>query len=326
MATDVRQDIFQTSSGVGHHYRPGYYFPSSNFKSVKLEPIPATIAKPDEVSRDAIYKTTYGTAHDLKHQGGPYGNKDPYYSKAPGHWKMDYVKDLHEKLQPGGYRKPLTMGNQCTETHEQFRAQPGLSEPKEFVPNPQGFILSSHHSDGPSKQIAPTTTNEKLRGRPFYVRDKGVFDLNDPYLTTTNQHHRAFKPKELESYPKKNVATYWQCEDYPKAWGHGLKHNPVPKDSVPREQPPMRDTMVFKSATQVRRIPPKSVPVPHTGKTTEHRDNFQQPSDVKMREIYYCPVDTPYVLPAPGSRAAAAAPQMYKTEYENIGSKRPITC
>lgn len=27
-----RQDLFQTSAGVGHQYRPGYYFPSSNFK------------------------------------------------------------------------------------------------------------------------------------------------------------------------------------------------------------------------------------------------------------------------------------------------------
>ena len=28
----IRKDIHQTSTGVGHHYRPGYYFPSSNFK------------------------------------------------------------------------------------------------------------------------------------------------------------------------------------------------------------------------------------------------------------------------------------------------------
>lgn len=27
-----RQDLFQTSTGVGHQYRPGYYFPSTNFK------------------------------------------------------------------------------------------------------------------------------------------------------------------------------------------------------------------------------------------------------------------------------------------------------
>ncbi len=49
-------------------------------------------------------------------------------------------------------------------------------------------------------------------------------DLMDPYLTTTNQYHRSFKPKELQGYPKKNIATYWECEEYPKTWGHGLKH------------------------------------------------------------------------------------------------------
>jgi hypothetical protein len=31
-SAERRQDLFQTSSGVGHQYRPGYYFPSSNFK------------------------------------------------------------------------------------------------------------------------------------------------------------------------------------------------------------------------------------------------------------------------------------------------------
>lgn len=68
-----------------------------------------------------------------------------------------------------------------------------------------------------------TTQNPKLQGKPFYVRDRGVLALLDPYLTTTHKDHRAFKPDELKKYPKKDAATYWQCEDYPKAWGHGLK-------------------------------------------------------------------------------------------------------
>ena len=29
-------DVFQTSSGVGHHWRPGYYFPSSRHQ-VRLD-------------------------------------------------------------------------------------------------------------------------------------------------------------------------------------------------------------------------------------------------------------------------------------------------
>lgn len=44
-----------------------------------------------------------------------------------------------------------------------------------------------------------------------------------------------------------------------------------------------------------------------------------------MKEAEYCPIDTPYVLPAPGSKSAFAAPQMYKTEYQNVGSRKPIT-
>ena len=55
------------------------------------------------------------------------------------------------QMQPGGFRRPLTMGNQTSETHDRFRNQPGISEPKEFVPNPQGFNLHSHHTEGPAK-------------------------------------------------------------------------------------------------------------------------------------------------------------------------------
>lgn len=69
-----------------------------------------------------------------------------------------------------------------------------------------------------------TTQNPKLQGKPFYVRDKGVLSLLDPYLSTTQKDHRSFKPDELKKYPKKDIATTWQCEDMPKSWGHGLKH------------------------------------------------------------------------------------------------------
>ena len=35
--TELKRDIYETahtSTGVGHHWRPGYYFPSSNFKVI----------------------------------------------------------------------------------------------------------------------------------------------------------------------------------------------------------------------------------------------------------------------------------------------------
>lgn len=36
----------------------------------------------------------------------------------------------------------IRMGFQASETQEEYRARPGLSEPTEFVPNPQGKITS----------------------------------------------------------------------------------------------------------------------------------------------------------------------------------------
>ena len=59
------------------------------------------------------------------------------------------------QLGQGGYRRPLSMGNQCTETHDRFRAEPPIPrEDYEFEPNPlvpQGFLLHDHHINGPSK-------------------------------------------------------------------------------------------------------------------------------------------------------------------------------
>lgn len=71
----------------------------------------------------------------------------------------------------------------------------------------------------------------------------------------------------------------------------------MPKETVPRERPPMRDTMRFPTATKVRYIPQKLVPVPHTGLRQLYADSYSEPSDVKAKEANNCPVDTPYTLP-----------------------------
>lgn len=321
-----RQDWHLTSTGVGHYYRPGYYFPASTFLSLYREPVPPELARKDEVPRDSYYYTTTGDAHDRKFFSAPYGQE--IYKKAPGHWKVNYVKDLAEKLGKGGYRRPLTMCNQKSETKDEFSGRPGIKDTYEFDPRPKPFTLNDHHNDGPTKYGVASTQNQKLRGRPFFVRDKGILNELDPYLSTTQRDHRSFKPAELKGYPAKDIATYWQCEEYPKAWGFGTKDNPIPKDSVPREPLPMVDSTWFKSRTKVINVPRSAVPVPHSGLRSEKQDNYTRPSDVKMKEIYYCPVDSPYaqqVPGPPGPSSAFAAPHMYKTEYQNVGSKKTIT-
>jgi len=61
------------------------------------------------------------------------------------------------------------------------------------------------------------------------------------------------------------------------------------------------------------------------GLKSEYTDLYQAPSDPKSTQSKFCPLDQPYVLPAPGTRATYSAPQMYRTEYKNIGSRNPIT-
>ncbi|KAJ7390920.1 hypothetical protein OS493_020940 [Desmophyllum pertusum] len=96
----------------------------------------------------------------------------------------------------------------------------------------------------------------------------------DPYLTTTQKDHRAFTKHELGRYPTKDYATYWECEEYPKAWGHGSKENPLPPNSVPREKGPMRDRIWFKEPTTIPRLPKSHDPVPNKGMKTLMNESY----------------------------------------------------
>lgn len=76
-----------------------------------------------------------------------------------------------------------------------------------------------------------------------------------------------------------------------------FNQSPVPKDNVPREKLPMVDPTWFKTRTTIPRQPKALLPVPHGGLKSLYAESFQQPTDVKAKENYYCAVDTPFVLP-----------------------------
>lgn len=59
----------------------------------------------------------------------------------------------------------------------------------------------------------------------------------------------------------------------------------------------MRDTTFFRSKTKVPRQPKAMVPVPHSGLKSEFADQYKRPSDARVKEAMFCPVDTPYTLP-----------------------------
>jgi len=49
------------------------------------------------------------------------------------------------------------MGYQTSETHEEFRAQPGISEPHDPAYNPRGFLIEGHLKNGPSQVFFDTS-------------------------------------------------------------------------------------------------------------------------------------------------------------------------
>ena len=60
----------------------------------------------------------------------------------------------------------------------------------------------------------------------------------------------------------------------------------------------MRDEIWFKTETKQRSVHCPAKPVRHGGFTTETRDNYVFPSDVKAKEAKLCPIETPFYQPS----------------------------
>uniref|UniRef100_UPI00398F57D3 stabilizer of axonemal microtubules 3 n=1 Tax=Pristiophorus japonicus TaxID=55135 RepID=UPI00398F57D3 len=327
-ATERRHDLHLTSSGIGLHYTPATQCPPSDFKSFFKDALPPKLREKDTIHPydEALnnYETTTGSTHNLKTIGGLLAH--PRHMKVPDHWKVHYMKDLSEKLSRRDWKTPLNMVNQTSEMKDKYTGRLPQSMDTAFKAGPQPFILANHLTNGPSKNIVASTENPARAGQEFYVQDKDVLRQNEIYLSTTNKDFRPYKKNELEGYPRKDIATYWQTEDYPKAWGHGLKENPRPKDAqrVVGGAGPMLDPTVFPAATRVPRRPRRLPPVPNRGLKTLSQESYQLPNDVKRREGEICPLRAPWLV----SREAPitdimAVPQMYETEYMAYGSQRP---
>ncbi|KAJ7313753.1 hypothetical protein JRQ81_005416 [Phrynocephalus forsythii] len=304
-----RQDWKRTSSGVGLDYRPPLPFPPPYARSTIQEPLPPGSEKG---CRDEVIPrlaTTSQLAYGPKTSGGLLAH--PRYSVAAAHWDVHYIKDLKEKLKLRAWRFPLTTGNQKSEMRERYPGWPNQPQEPTFHAGPQPFALAAHHMDGASKSIVAGTRNEDLAGRPFYVRDKAVLRLNEPYLSITTQDFRPFTEKDRQRY----------------IWGQGLKDNHQPHNSYPpvREPGPMRDFLQFPIATRVPRLAPIAAPVPHRGLLPLSQESYQPPHDHKRTWDRFCPVEQP---PTSSHRVPVVeimcVPRMYETEYKCYGSGKPV--
>ena len=317
---DTRNDLHLTSAGRGHEYRDGFVFPPLDFQRSALNPLPNSLTSGDNVQDR--YITTTGSTHDYKstHLSEKYLSK-----KAPGHWRVNYAEDMIKKLNVKPQRKPLSMGFQSSEMKSQFAGQPGLSMATKFSSNLQPPTFQHHQQNGPLKSLVSSGHNRELAGNKFGISDRGVLSYHgDLYLSTTQKDHRDFTREEKSAYPQKNYATYWECENYPKAWGHGSKQNPLPVDSVPREEGPMRDHIWFKTATTIPRLPKPLQPVPNNGLCSEVKANFTNISDEDRVKLFHCPVATPWELRGAGPDEIFSVPKMYNTEYQSYACGKPV--
>lgn len=318
---DERNDLHLTSTGVGHSYNENLPFPPPGFQRKALDPLPPQLTKEDSCD---YFSTTTGTFHNYKQNNTVVSNA--IHKKAAGHWKVGYVEDVIKKLQVKPWRRPLTMGKQSSEMKSEYTARPGVSMSRHFTSDLQPPRFRHHNNEGPLKSLVPSTKNEELKGEKYFIPERGVLSYHsDIYLTTTQKDHRAFTKVELGKYPKKEYATFWECEDYPKAWGHGSKTNPLPPNLVPKEKGPMRDSMWFKTATVIPRIPKSMDLVPNSGMCSEVMANYTVPDEQKRQELFTCTVPSPWNLSAPGPEEIFSIPKMYKTEYGNYGSRKHLT-
>ena len=69
---------------------------TTTFQTLLREPLPPNLAKENEITNDKPYLTTNEYFHDKKTPGLLYSNMQQ--PKAPGHWKVTYMKDLTEKV------------------------------------------------------------------------------------------------------------------------------------------------------------------------------------------------------------------------------------
>lgn len=316
-----RNDLHLTTTGVGHAFRTGQPFPSPNIQLNSSKPLPERLgvaSSSNPLTVQDVYDTTYSVAHDYKPKGTIVDG--PEYKKAPGHWNVSYLSNHVDKLNEKPSRQPLTMGQQCSEMRDQFTDKVEQSTGAITIqPTCVDTLLTDHHQQGPTKEMIASTQNEAMRRRPILPEEHAILTLNDPYISVTQKDHHRFTKQEMEKYPKKEFGTYWECEDYPKAWGHGTDKNPLFKSMVNRSQEPMRDRTVFKSSTTLPTDYKPLSPVPNSGMCSLYASSYTEPTHEQRQQLFACPLQATTTEQShlsssgPGKADISAVPNMYRT-------------
>lgn len=315
--SEKRNDLHLTTTGIGYAYKPSVPFPSNEFKTQHSKPLPSKLCTPCGISIDDMYVTTTGSMHDYKPKIYDY----PLYKKAPSSLKVNHTLDTVMNLEMKPWRRALTMGNQSSETHDRYKGKSDNIEA--LLSHPESLVhgsLTDHFKEGPTKELKPTTTISKLQGKNFKPEDQAILHRNEPYMTTNNWFHRTFTRKELNKYPKKDIVTYWQCEDYPKAWGFGMKENPLPRRLNKTDPGPLRDRMIFRTSTTVPYVSTSLQPISH-GLKSVYSSTYVTPPEEKRQCLFSCPVQ-PAFKTVKDTSLLETVPKMYESVNRCYGTTK----
>eukprot|EP01136_Pigoraptor_vietnamica_P040660 Opistho-1_new@1093 len=245
---------FRTSTGIG--IAPRRF--DREFEVTRVEaPLPPTLRRSNAEALRTPPSTTQST-YLGEIPKAVYRN--PEYRKAPLSSLINYVETRKYEDVPS---ERLNAG--AWESEKTARYQAGRRDGR--IAATLRRTQSEHGQD-----VAHLRHAIRAGARPLVTAA-----VNGPPATTTGTVHRQFSDGEQAcGYAAKDIPTYWSCEGFPRAWGHGPRRNPLPATPPPTDGP-MVDALTFATRTSIRRVPPSFEHVPNTGLTSVTRASYVEP-------------------------------------------------
>ncbi|XP_067004671.2 uncharacterized protein [Anabrus simplex] len=297
----LHQTDWQTSTGVGHKFIP----PVSEFHESKKVPLPKQLREKDFLVQDSSLKSTARTDHAVKFP-------DPAsvrYGRAGHNQLLHFQRNFKEKMVVGNFT-PMHPGK--TEYNQNFKWNDAASHPspvfgKVQPPNPHATYKTV------------LLGRDEQMGVPLSA--SSVHKHMDPYVTTTQLVHRPFTWRELSNIVnRKNIVTFYDYSGLPKVKGFGPRGGYFTGPDIPVRKDPVYDSLIFKTGCKIKIVPPKTLPVPNKGSRTETKDQFQSPHGRFCLHQWDVGVESPH----PSKWDPTSLPDPYVTEYQHIGSGRPV--
>ncbi|XP_055002438.1 uncharacterized protein LOC101538941 [Sorex araneus] len=292
-------DWHLTSSGVAHHLIPPIGFYPANVQSTIGDPLPLGVRHDlhvwdfDEVI--SRWETTSGKAYEHKNLSGPLAQ--PRASELSDPRRTMGMKELSGKFRHSGCSFPQIVRQRCSETKAQYTGWPNVDPRVPASAGLQFLALVSGHGGRLSQ-------SPELAGRIFRVKDRGILDRHQPYLSTMTKDFQPFSEKELSESPfgESPAARAWALEQ--RLSQHSWQDRPL--------------------GIRASRVGPVGPVVPHRGALSETRESYGPPVPPLDRLNLLCPLTLPWGglhwNPVPGIHSV---PHAYSTENSQYGSSRP---